>query len=125
MGMVMAAKEFKITPKDIWVAKKFMGAVSMTDKVYNIRIQSPFVLTPSEVKSKLGIGFRVISTEVEKEVICPIIADTTAAMDAIIKTGYRALARANHPDFGGNPEVMVILNRTKKELEQLLAELKG
>ena len=93
------------------------------DRTYNIRIQSPFVLTPSEVKKKLGIGFKVISTEVDKDVQLPDITDNVSAMDAIIRTGYRALARANHPDLGGDAQVMVILNQTKRELESLLQEI--
>ena len=95
------------------------------DRIYNIRIQSPFVLTPSEVKKKLGTGFHVASVEVEKDSQPPDITDTISAMDAIIRTGYRALARANHPDLGGNAQVMVILNQTKKELESLLKEIAG
>lgn len=92
-------------------------------KVYTIRIQSDFVLTPSEVKRKLGIGYKVLDTSVEKIDHIPVIVDTITAMEAIIKTGYRALARANHPDIGGDGEVMMQLNKTKKELEELIKEL--
>ena len=72
---------------------------------------------------KLGIGVKVISTEVDKDVQLPDITDNVSAMDAIIRTGYRALARANHPDLGGDAQVMVILNQTKRELESLLQEI--
>lgn len=92
-------------------------------KVYTIRIQSEFVLTPSEVKRKLGIGYKVLDTSVEKVDSVPDIKDNVSAMEAIIKTGYRTLARANHPDLGGDAEVMTILNKTRKELDDLIEEL--
>ena len=103
--------------------KKDMEAIKSSEKIYNIRIKSLFVLTPSEVKKKLGSGFKVVEVGVEKDSVLPEINSTTTAMDAIIKAGYRSLARAYHPDLGGDPEVMVILNRTKKELEALLKEI--
>jgi hypothetical protein len=92
-------------------------------KVYTIRIQSEFVLTPAEVKRKLGLGFKVLETSVERIDSIPPINDNISAMEAIIKIGYRALARANHPDLGGDTEVMTILNRTRKELDELIKEL--
>jgi hypothetical protein len=92
-------------------------------KTYNIRIVSPYVLTQGYLKNKLGIGYHVVSVEVEKDQVIPDITDTITAMSAIIKTGYRALARANHPDLGGDAQTMQILNRTKKELEALLQEI--
>jgi len=92
-------------------------------KIYNIRIESPFVLTPTEVKRKLGHGYKVISTEEEKDQVIPKIVDVNSAFDAIIKVGYRALARANHPDLGGDAEVMITLNKAKKQIEDLLKEV--
>ena len=98
----------------------------MADKVYNILVQSSFVLTQRQVKEKLGPGFRVVSVEVEKDCFIPEINSVENAMDAIIRTGYRALARAYHPDLNSDgEEIMVWLNRCKKELEQLLKEVKG
>lgn len=93
-------------------------------KIYDIRILSPFVLTPKQVKDKLGIGNKVLSVELEKDAILPEITDTDSAVEAIIATGYRALARAYHPDLGGSTEVMAILNRTKRELKELLESTK-
>jgi len=92
-------------------------------KIYNIRIESPFVLTPTEVKRKLGHGYKVISTEVEKDQVIPEIVDVESAFNAILKVGYRALARANHPDLGGDAQVMILLNKAKKEIEDLLKEV--
>ena len=92
-------------------------------KVYTIRIQSEFVLTPSEIKRKLGLGYKVLDTSVERVDEMPPIKDNVSAMAAIVKTGFRALARANHPDLGGDADVMATLNRTKKELEELIKEL--
>jgi len=118
----MPLNTFPITAENIKYSSQ-RGTVRMADRVYNIRIQSPFVLTPHEVKRKLGTGYRVLSTEVEGDVQIPHITDTLSAMNAIIKTDYRALARANHPDLGGDAQVMVLLNQTRKELEALLQEL--
>lgn len=93
-------------------------------KVYNIRIQSPFILTTGQVKSKLGIGFQVLSCETETDLPQATITDVDSAVEAIVKVGYRSLARAYHPDLGGEPEKMQTLNRAKKELLDLLASLK-
>ena len=92
--------------------------------VYNIMIQSPFILTPTQVKNKLGIGFKVLTIETERDIPDTTITDVDSAVAAIIQTGYRALARANHPDLGGDSEVMLILNRSKKELLDLLESVK-
>jgi len=93
-------------------------------KMFIIKLESQFIPTPTMVKQKLGIGFKVLSVEVERESYKEI-KDVDSAVDAILYTGYRALARANHPDLGGNAETMVILNRAKKELMDLLKELKA
>lgn len=93
-------------------------------KTYTIRIQSPFLLTPTQMKEKLGIGFKVVEVTVEREQTEAPIKDVDSAIDAIFKTGFRALARANHPDIGGDPEVMVILNRAKKEFTDLMKEIR-
>ena len=92
--------------------------------VYNIRIQSPFVLTPTRVKESLGIGFTVLSVDVEKEQQQIKIESVDDAVKAMVQQGYRALARANHPDLGGSTDVMMTINRAKKELLELLESLK-
>ncbi len=93
-------------------------------QTYNIRITSPFILTQAEVKRKLGLGHKVLSVETEKDLNQVQIYSVDTAMEQIILTGYRALARAHHPDLGGDQEVMVILNQTKKELLDLLKDIK-
>lgn len=121
MSILLNISKFNIN-----YAKQKWGMTSMADKVYNILVQSPFVLTQHQVKEKLGTGYRVVSVEVEKDCWIPEITSTENAMDAIIRTGYRALARAYHPDLNENgKEVMVYLNKCKKELETLLKEIKG
>jgi hypothetical protein len=92
----------------------------MSDKIYNIRIQSSFILTPRFIKEKLGIGFKIIETEVEKDVKVSDIKTVEDAVDDALRIGFRALARAHHPDLGGDSEKMVIINRAKKEMEELL-----
>jgi hypothetical protein len=93
-------------------------------QLYNIRIESPFIMTQRQLKEKFGIGFKVISVETEKDLYAPKIADVDSASEAMILTGYRALARAHHPDLGGDVETMVHLNRAKKEILDLLKTLK-
>lgn len=96
-----------------------------TLKTYTIRVQSPFLLTPTQVKTKLGVGYKVLELEVEKESNEEKITSVDSAVEAIVRTGFRALARAFHPDLGGDAEVMTILNRAKKELKDLLQEVRG
>jgi hypothetical protein len=122
-------KRVDIKPQDF---NKYANAVSILEKesnmsqTYNIRINSPFILTPNQVKNKLGIGYKVLEVMAEKDINNQEpITDVDSAMSHIILAGYRALARAYHPDLGGDPEVMIILNRTKKELLDLLKEIKG
>jgi hypothetical protein len=93
-------------------------------RTFIIQIESQFIPTPTFIKAKLGLGYKVLAVEIEKESF-KIIIDVNSAVDAILYTGFRALARANHPDLGGNAEVMVILNRAKKELNDLIKELRG
>lgn len=95
------------------------------NKIYNIRLQSPFLLLPNQVKEKLGIGYKVLSIEIENELAVPDITDIDSAVEAIVKVGYRSLARANHPDLGGDVWVMSIINKAKSELLQLLKEVKA
>ena len=95
------------------------------NKIYNIRLQSPFLLLPNQVKEKLGIGYKVLSIEIENELAVPDITDIDSAVEAIVKVGYRSLARANHPDLGGDVRVMSIINKAKSELLQLLKEVKA
>jgi hypothetical protein len=91
-------------------------------KTYTIRVQSPFILTQAVAKRKLGAGFKILEVNTERDDHIPIV-DVDSAVKAILKTGYRALARANHPDLGGDTETMVILNRAKKELTDLLSQV--
>ncbi len=97
---------------------------TVMDKTYTIRISSPFILTQMHVKKALGTGYKVSSIELEKDNNYAPITDIETAVDNIIRTGYRALARAHHPDFGGNLETMMILNKAKKELLELLESVK-
>lgn len=90
--------------------------------IYTIRIESVFVLTQKQVKTALGHGYKISSVELEKEERQPPITTVDTAVDSIVQEGYRALARAYHPDLGGSTETMMILNRAKKELRQLLEE---
>ena len=92
-------------------------------QVYTIDVESRFILTQTQIKQALGIGYKILNVEVAKDKSqLPIVNIDTAAM-AILNTGYRALARANHPDLGGDPEIMKILNQTKKELSDLIRSL--
>lgn len=95
------------------------------NKTYMIRISSPFILTQKAVKDALGIGYTVESVEMERDLPQVEITDVDSAVDHMLKTGYRALVRANHPDLGGTTEKMVILNRAKKEIDDLLKELRS
>jgi hypothetical protein len=91
--------------------------------VYTVNIESRFVLTQTQLKEALGLGYRITSIECEKDnSTSPIINVDSAAM-TIIQTGYRTLARAYHPDLGGDENVMKILNQTKKELIDLIKSL--
>lgn len=100
------------------------GIIMSEPKIFTIKLESQFIPTPTMVKAKLGLGYKVLTVEVEKEWSKPI-TDVNSAVDAILYTGFRALARANHPDLGGNAEVMVILNRAKKELADLIKEVRA
>ena len=114
----------KITGKCLIInAYEFYNTYKDMSHIYNIRVQSPFVLTPRQVKDKLGIGHKVLSVEVEKEPFIPEIVDKNSALQAIMKIGYKSLVRANHPDLGGSNEIMILLNQSKKELEDLLEVL--
>lgn len=53
------------------------------------------------------------------------IADIDSASLAIVKAGYRELAMRYHPDRGGSPEVMVLLNNAKRQLNEMLSMVKG
>ena len=94
------------------------------EQTYQITVRSRFILTQGAVKSALGIGYQVLSVELGKDASNLPIIDVDSAAMAIVNTGYRALARAYHPDLGGNPEVMKTLNQTKRELVDLLKSLK-
>jgi hypothetical protein len=108
-------KQYNIKEAKNWMSK---------NNVYNVTVQSPFILTPRQVKEKFGIGFKVLSVETEKDIPQVVIKDIDSAVENIIRVGYRSLARANHPDLGGDAEVMVILNKAKKEIIELMESLK-
>lgn len=92
--------------------------------IYNIRIESLFVLTQNQVKQALGHGYKVTSVEVDKGIKPKAISSIDNAVENIITAGYRALARAHHPDLGGDVNTMMLINKAKKELEELLASVK-
>lgn len=94
-----------------------------TQHVYNIRIQSPYFMTQGQIKRALGVGFNVLSLEAERDLPDVEITNIDDAYKAIIQTGFRALARAHHPDLGGDPDKMVLINRAKKELKEILDTL--
>src|ERR1017187_6826121 len=93
-------------------------------QIYNIRVESPFILTPKQIKEYLGIGYHVVSVETERDRYTPPITNVDSASEAMVLMGYRALARANHPDLGGDAEVMKTINQAKKEILDLLKSLK-
>jgi len=76
--------------------------VYKVEQTYQITLKSRFILTQSQVKQALGIGYQILSVELAKDAsTLPIVNVDTAAL-AIINTGYRALARSYHPDLGGD-----------------------
>jgi len=97
---------------------------SKVKQTYTIRIESPFILTARDIKDKIGIGYKVVSVETERDRYIPPITDVDSATEAMVLTGYRALARSYHPDLGGNEEVMKTINQAKKEVLDLLKSLK-
>jgi len=108
--------------------KRLLEKQDMTEikkRQYVIRVESPFIITPTEAKKKFGIGFSVLNVEVEKEVTQIPVKDHDSAIDAIILAGYRSLARAYHPDLGGDPNIMMEINQAKKELQELIKELRN
>ena len=116
----MKQADFQQIAKDLNVAEIIE---EKKKNVYNIRVESAFLLTQRQIKEYLGIGYKVISVETEKDNPSVQITDVDSAVQAMIQTGYRALARAYHPDLGGDPEVMIKLNRAKKEITELLRSL--
>lgn len=93
--------------------------------VYDIRIQSPFIMTQKQAKDKLGIGYKILSVETERDLPQTDIKTIEDAVDAITRVGFRSLARAHHPDLGGDPEKMVMLNKAKNELLELLKTVRS
>lgn len=110
-----AIRQVNIKETKNWMAKT---------NVYTVTLQSPFILNQSQLKQRFGVGFKILSIETEKDLPNVAISDVDSAVSAIVGVGYRSLARANHPDLGGDPEVMVILNRAKKELKELLESVR-
>jgi hypothetical protein len=115
---------FKYITQHAQEAQKYMTP-NTKQQIYNIRIESPFILTQRQIKEKFGVGFHVITVETERDIYTPHITDTDSAVEAMIRTGYRALARANHPDLGGDIQVMATINKAKKEILDLLGSLKS
>jgi hypothetical protein len=48
------------------------------------------------------------------------ILDVDSAAEVIVATGYRALAKEFHPDHGGSPETMALINEARRQLRELL-----
>ena len=84
------------------------------NKIYTINISSRFILTQSQVKQALGIGYKILSVEQAKDADDFPVVNVDTAAEAIIKVGFRALAMAYHPDRGGDEEKFKILNQTKE-----------
>ena len=97
--------------------------VCEVEQTYRVTVSSKFILTQSMIKKYLGAGYHVLSVELERDVSPAPIHDVDSACLNIVNTGYRALARAFHPDLGGDPEVMKLLNQSKRELVDLLKSL--
>jgi hypothetical protein len=115
---------FKLRQSQINAYYEHIGVYKM-EQTYRVNVKSRFMLTQTYIKAALGIGYQVLSVELEKDASIPPIINVDTAAQAIILTGYRALARAYHPDLGGDAEVMKTLNRTKKELLDLLQSIGG
>jgi Putative quorum-sensing-regulated virulence factor len=93
--------------------KRELGTKYM--QTYTVRIQSEFVVTATHVKNSMGPRFRVVSVETERDSVKETPTSVRGAVWAILKSGYRALARAYHPDLGGDTEVMVNINKELAE----------
>lgn len=102
-----------------------IGQKNMTEQTYSINIKSRFILTQTAVKRAFGPGFQILSVEIQKDASQLPIIDVDSAALAIIQTGYRALARAYHPDLGGSEEIMKILNKCRTELKELVESLRS
>jgi hypothetical protein len=100
------------------------GQNNMTEQTYTINVKSRFILTQSAAKRAFGPGFHILSVEVQKDASELPIIDIDSAALSIIQTGYRALARAHHPDLGGSEETMKILNKCRTELKELVESLR-
>lgn len=94
-------------------------------QTYTVRLQSNYIVTATHIRNSLGVGFKVLSVETERDTVKEKIVGIKDAVKAIIKTGYRALARAHHPDMGGDVEVMADINKAKKELDEVIGDLYG
>ena len=95
----------------------------MIKNIYEVRIESNSILTPTKVREALGIGYKVLSVEVKKDIPELKLETIHDAFKSILKVGYRALVRAYHPDVGGDTEKMMLINRAQKELSDLVDEL--
>ena len=83
----------------------------MIKNIYEVRIESNSILTPTKVREALGIGYKVLSVEVKKDIPELKLETIHDAFKSILKVGYRALVRAYHPDVGGDTEKMMLINR--------------
>ena len=109
------------------VDRRLRGFKDMSEvkkQSYTIHVESPFILTPAEAKRRFGIGFQVTAVERGEDATRIVVTDKDSAIDAIIAAGYKSLARAYHPDLGGNAEIMMQINQARKELKDLIAELR-
>lgn len=122
---IVMIEQVNYTPQSIYILEEM--AMTMPDdksKTYMVRVKSPFILSPNQVKEKLGIGYKVLEVNLERDFKFKPIKDVDSAVEMMIQTGYHALVRANHPDLGGDPAVMSLLTRAKKELTELLESVK-
>lgn len=119
----MPTRPIKLKESQITAYQAKIGVYKVM-QTYRIEISSRFILTQKAIKDALGIGYEILSVEKLKDIDADnIILNVDTAAVTIINTGYRALARAFHPDLGGDPEKMRLINQTKKELIDLVKSL--
>lgn len=97
--------------------------VSNKRQTYMIEVSSIAILTPRLVQELLTKNCLVHSVEVQQDLPHQKIEDVDSALKALVRVGYRALARAYHPDLGGDSNKMMLINRAKKELEGILTSV--
>lgn len=100
-------------------------------QTYMIEVSSMFVLNERLIQTLLTNNCKVVSVEVETRAItAQEITSVDSAVKEILRVGYRTIARQYHPDYIEDDstkkrysEIMVFVNKAKKELEDLLKEL--